>query len=159
MRQHRDLEGFEHLRRAAALRPDRFMAYGRLGQAYEQLGLVPEAIAAYRQELAVRPAAMEARVRLGGALELEGALSAGWAGPDLWINLGLALDSLGRYWEAIDRFGQALQASPGNAVAMLGLARSHLHLGQKDLARADYETLKKLDPQLAEQLRRELDRS
>jgi len=157
MRQHRNLEGFEQLRHAAALRPGRFMASGRLGQAHEQLGLLPEAIAAYWQELAVRPAAPEARMRLGGALakagqpaaaleELEGALSAGWASPDLWINLGLALDSLGRYREAIDRFGQALQASPRNAVAVLGLARSHLHLGQKELARADYETLKELDP-------------
>jgi hypothetical protein len=74
MRQHRDLEGFEPLRRAAALRPDRFMAYGRLfmaygrlGQAYEQLGLVPEAIAAYRPELAVRPAALEARSAARGS--------------------------------------------------------------------------------------------
>jgi len=44
-------------------------------------------------------------------------------------------------------------------VAVLGLARSHPHLGRKELARADYETLKERDPHLAERLRREFDRS
>jgi len=168
MRQHRNLEGFEQLRHAAALRPGRFMASGRLGQAHEQLGLLPEAIAAYWQELAVRPAAPEARMRLGGALakagqpaaaleELEGALSAGWASPDLWINLGLALDSLDRCREAMDRFGQALQASPRGGRARPGSEPSPPRpegAGPRRLRNPQGAR-----PDLAERLRREFGRS
>jgi Flp pilus assembly protein TadD len=160
--------GLEHLHRAAVLRPDRPMALGWLGQAYEQLGRLPEAIAAYRAELAMRPDMVEARTGLGGALiragrpaeavgELERALARSPDVPAVRTNLGIALLELHRAREAVPHLVAAVALSPRDGVPRLALADAYLTLDDPIRAREQYEALRTLDPALAARLSRRID--
>jgi tetratricopeptide (TPR) repeat protein len=163
MRQERGPAGLDHLRRAAALRPDRPMAFGLVGQAYEQLGQLPEAIAAYREELATRPHMVEARIGLGSSLiqagrpveaveELQRALVEAPGFPATLTNLGIALLELGRPRDAVPHLLGAIAISPRNGVPRLALARAYLALGEHDHAREQYTVLREVNPTLAARL-------
>jgi len=115
--------GVGHLYRAAALRPDRPMAFGLLGQAYAQVGRLPEAIAAYREELAIRPQMTEAR-----------------------IGLGIALIRIGRPSEAVPPLQEVIALNPRVGLPRLALAEAYLALGDLGRAREQQEVLRELDP-------------
>jgi protein O-mannosyl-transferase len=156
------------LARAATLRPDRYMAWGRLGQAYDQAGLWPEAIAAYRRELSLRPRAVDARIGLGGVLvksgrpaealeELRPALADAPNQPAVHIVTGQALAVLGRSPDAVAHFQRAIALGARDGAARLGLAWTYLQLGERGLAREQYDVLVTLDPPRAAALRTVLD--
>ena len=51
--------------------------------------------------------------------------------------------------EATAYFRRSVEAKPGSAVARLGLMEGYLATGRTDLARAEYEALRRLNPELA----------
>jgi predicted Zn-dependent protease len=106
------------------------MVFGRIGHAHLQLGHLPEAIAAYRTELARRPAAIPVRLALANALLRSG-----------------------RPVEAVAQYRQVIEAWPREPTARAGLAQAHLLLGEGGRAREQYEVLRTLDPELAARLR------
>ncbi|HSE95977.1 MAG TPA: tetratricopeptide repeat protein [Methylomirabilota bacterium] len=114
----------------AAVRPTTPMVFGRLGHAYYQLGHLPEAIAAYRAELARLPEAVPLRLWLANAL----------------------LQSH-RPAEAVAQYRQVIDAWPREPNARAGLAQAHLLLGESGQAREQYDVLRTLDPELAARLR------
>ena len=168
MQRGRTLAAIEQLSQAAALRPDRLMAYGRLGHAYEHAGFLAQAIAAYRRELELRPRAVEARVGLAGALiktgrpvealeELRQALVDAPRYSAAHTVMGLALDVLGRPPEAIAHFQQAIALGAQDGVAQFGLAGVYLKLGERGLAREQYDALEQVAPERAAALRAAFD--
>jgi Flp pilus assembly protein TadD len=57
--------------------------------------------------------------------------------------LGAALAELGRLDDAVAHFRRAVALQPDLAVARLGLARAYSALGRTELAREQYETLRR----------------
>ena len=124
-----EMAGLEHLYKASVLRPARPMAYGLLGQAYAQVGRLPEAIAAYQQELAIHPHMAAAR-----------------------MGLGTTLIRIGRPAEAIPHLEAVIARNPRAGVPHLALAEAYLALGDLGRAREQYEVLRELDAVWAAQL-------
>lgn len=75
-----------------------------------------------------------------GALEcLERAIAAGGSGTELYGNLGIALQDLGRVAEALAAYDRALAIDPANAVARWHRSLALLLVGQFEAAWPDYE--------------------
>jgi tetratricopeptide (TPR) repeat protein len=67
-------------------------------------------------------------------------------------HLGNAYLECNLYNEALNSYGQALRIDPAYREAHFGVGIAYLRLGDKDSARREYETLKKLDSSLADKL-------
>jgi Flp pilus assembly protein TadD len=71
---------------------------------------------------------------------------------DAYGNLGIAYGQLGRFAEAIQAFKQAIKISPDNAALHFTLGSVYLEAGDKDSAAKEYEILKTLDAEKANEL-------
>jgi hypothetical protein len=69
------------------------------------------------------------------------------------FNLGVALGSAGRYAEAIDAFTRALEIEPDHAQTHYQLGLALLAEQRSDLARGECDSLDRIDPTLARDLR------
>ena len=67
---------------------------------------------------------------------------------DAYNRLGKALTELGRYAEARDAYGQAVQADPGNAIARRNLERLQLLTERQISGESTGNNAEKLDPRL-----------
>jgi tetratricopeptide (TPR) repeat protein len=99
----RAAEAERYLRMAIAQDPDDPAAHSNLGNALQQQGRMEEALAAYRQALAVP----------GGA-----------ARPESHNDYGVALARAGRMAEAIAQFHEAVRLDPGYQAAQQNLAKA-----------------------------------
>ena len=70
--------------------------------------------------------------------------------------LGYAYYQKRKYKQAIDAFENTVRLKPNNAFAFRKLGSAYLKVGKKDKAREQYQVLKQLDNQLAEELFREI---
>lgn len=104
-------------------------AHYRLGKAYDALGRNREAISAYKQAIHIKPQFAEAQYRLGVSYAK------------------LRLNRL-----AIRELGEAIRIKPDFAEAYLILGLVYLSAGDKDTALEQYQILKNLDKDLAEEL-------
>lgn len=113
--------------------------------ALRRSGELPEAIAAYRQALALEPASPALRVNLALALRASGDLAAAAAtcrealrlcphDADAWNVLGLLLQEQEQPQPAATALRRALQLNPAHAEALSNLG--HLLIGQGELAAA-----------------------
>jgi tetratricopeptide (TPR) repeat protein len=122
-----------HYRRSAELsikdgRPDSAArAFHNMGLVYRSLGRTPEAIAAYRQALALDPEFQAARNNLGFVLMLEG-----------------------RTEEAIHELRQVVDQDPTMALAYSNLGLAYAIVGQSDAALRALAQAERLDPNNAE---------
>jgi tetratricopeptide (TPR) repeat protein len=92
--------------------------HNNLGVVYKRLGLLPEAVAAYRQAIKIQPQY-----------------------PEAYYNLGLALRQQGEFRHAEDAYRQALDASPDFRDAHYNLAVLYdLYLNEPGKAIRHYET-------------------
>ncbi len=106
-------------------------AYKNLGNAYNGMNNFEEAAKALRQATIIEPNSAAA-----------------------FFNLGLTLYSGKRYSEAILAYREVIKLRPNLAPARFNLALAYLAINDKQAATAEYDALKPLDPQAAEQLRR-----
>ena len=88
-----------------------------------------------------------------GARELARAASLEPAWSAAQYSLGVVYDASGRYEEAVEAFGAALRADPRNVKARFERGLTHLFgLNNETAARFEYEALKAVDPEKAEEL-------
>lgn len=127
----------EHLRRAAALRPDFAEAHFNLGSACRDLGRLESAAEAYRRAAELKPDAADAWLSLGATLRelgrheeaiaaLKRAVALNPALADAYQELGNACTALGEWREAIEHFRAALAANPANAAARWAAAMAQI---------------------------------
>jgi tetratricopeptide (TPR) repeat protein len=125
----RHTEAIEDFSQAVRSKPNFEEAYNNLGVAFAGLGRWPEAIDAYNQAIKIKPDFAEA-----------------------YTNLGVAYSALGRWQMAIDAFKQAIRISPNFEDAHYKLGVACLVVGDKNSAIAEYNILKSLNSQLANDL-------
>jgi len=130
-----NLDGaLEAYKKAVEIKPDFPVAQNNLGVAYLRKGNHAEAAEALRLAVKARPEYVEALSSLAGALiELQ------------------------RYGEAMDAAGKSVKINPGYAEAHLHLGVASYHSGDKEKAQAEYQSLLRLQPGLAEKLKILLD--
>lgn len=66
--------------------------------------------------------------------------------------LGIHYNESGHYEEAVEVYKQAIEIDPDMPLAHYTLAKTYLEMGDKDLALEEYEILKTLDEELANEL-------
>lgn len=117
-----------YYQRAAVHHPHHVIYYS-LGGAYEQLGKIDEAIAAYRKAVEMSPKFSFALYRLG-----------------------VIYSDLSRWPESIEILQQALQADPTDVFALNELGKTYYRSGDKTAAMQQYYILKNLDANKAADL-------
>jgi len=100
--------------------------YNKLGVLYARYGLIDKA-----------------------ADQFKAALSTNSPGGSATFNMGNILFLQGKYSDALGYYAKALAAAPGNATALLAVARVDAALGNYDAALASYNKLKASDSVLA----------
>lgn len=137
----------------------------RLGRAYYQANLYPEAIAAFREAVKLAPEQLGYQYELGLALKdgnhdeeaLEVFLALQQKAPQdalPWRQLGFVQAKLGRGDEAAAALEQSLKLMPEQAKVWHALGETYARLDRIDDARRAYQKLRGLDAGRAEQLYR-----
>ena len=133
MHKHEDKEAIVFLKKAIALNPELSEAYYNLGISYERLGDHKDAIEMLERAIELSPDDANA-----------------------YYALGYAYYQKRKYKRAVDAFESTVRLKPNNAFAFKKLGSAYLKLGKKDKAREQYQILKQLDAQLADELYREI---
>lgn len=71
---------------------------------------------------------------------------------DAYMGLGDVSYELEKYEEATTAYKETIKLQPDNSVCHFNLAKTYLKMGNRDLALKQYETLKALDKELANNL-------
>jgi tetratricopeptide (TPR) repeat protein len=69
-----------------------------------------------------------------------------------WNNLGHSYRKAQQYSNALDAYKQAIDLAPADPNPHEYLARTYLAMGNKDAAMREYQTVRRLDPKLADEL-------
>lgn len=144
------------------------------GAAYQQLGIiqlatgrVSDAVGTYKKAVEVQPANADAYYGLGlsyiqekeynnAVAALNSALRLRPSFGEAYYALGSAYLSLNNHRAAVDALKGAIKYLPTSPRAHFALGESYVQLGDRTNALAEYEQLKKLDPDLAAQLLSEI---
>ena len=120
-----------------------------------------KAIAAAERAIALNPNGADAYSNLGYILSLsdrsdeaieffEKAIRLNPIPPSYYLQqLGIAYRSLGRYEEAIEAYKKALQRSPTDLFAHIGLAATYVLLGREEEGRAEAAEVLRIDPKFS----------
>ncbi len=157
-------EAIAHYSEALDIRPNLIAAHTNLAGIFWEQGRLEEAIAQYSETLRLGPASAEAHTNLAGLFWEQGRLEEAIAHysealkiqpefVEVHNNLGTALAMLNRLNEAITHFSMAIKLRPDYTDAHKNLGQAYWLLGNEDLALREYETVKRLDVELANQLR------
>lgn len=152
---------------ASGVDPNRYAARLAEASALRHAGRFSEAIAAYREVLAIEPALPDSWYNLAWLLRRAGkpkdalaaydeALRHGIGEPqEVWLNIGvIQADDLLDPAGAIKAYEQALQLSPDYLPALLNLGNTFEDLGERAAAAARYQQILDLAPQDTEALAR-----
>jgi tetratricopeptide (TPR) repeat protein len=154
-------EGIGHLEtvlRGNADDPDYEQVHANLGTALEAVpGRLPEAISEFEAAVRLRPADLDARNKLGIALDqagrpMDAAAQFEWIlrlrpdNPEARNNLGNVLESVGRGPEAISQFREAIRLNPGFLEAHFNLGRALRDVGDGREAVAEHREALRLAP-------------
>ena len=126
-------EAIVFLKKAIELNPEFSEAHYNLGIVYERMGKHKDAIKMLKRTIELSPEDANA-----------------------YYALGYAYYQKRKYERAVDAFEDAIRLKPNNAFAFKKLGSTYLKMGKKDKAREQYQVLKTLDNQLAEELYREI---
>jgi tetratricopeptide (TPR) repeat protein len=159
----------EACKKAVGINPDYADAHCNLGFAYGNLGRWPEAIEACKQAIKIKPDYAEAHSNLGVVYSklsryqeaIEAFRQAIRVNPDYadaHYNLGFTYGNLGHYQEAIDAFKQAIRIKPDDAEAHGNLGFAYLAIGDRNSALAEFNILKSLNSELANNLFKEINK-
>jgi len=119
------------LERAAALRPQRGGDQAQAGLALLKAGRATDAVPYLHRAVAIQPANLDAVT-----------------------NLGLALVEIGEAADALSYLERAASARPAATAPRVGLVRTYRALGRPAAAAAELAVLRRLDPALANSLRK-----
>jgi protein O-mannosyl-transferase len=122
-------DAIESSKQAIRIQPDFVLAHHNLGVVYGNLGRYQDAIEEYQQAIRINPYLAEAH-----------------------CNLGVAYYKLGRYQDAIEANKQAIRIKPDFVLAHYNLGVAYLVTGDKSSALEEYEVLKTLDIEQANNL-------
>ena len=136
------------------------LALGFLGDQYRDSGDVPQASAAYRKSLELRPEDPGVQRALGlmyngtgdfarAAEAFRASLALEEGQPLTWVNLGVALSGLGDPAAAVAAYERALGLDPGEALAHFNLGNLRLRSGDLPSAAESYRAAVRADPGLA----------
>lgn len=139
-------------------------AYNNLGAIKERLGRFAEAAKLYQESIALQPTAL-AYCNLGSALgkqerymeSIKASSHAIQLKPDYaeaYLNIGLANFKMERWREAVQALQATVRIEPNQAPARYLLTQCHLALNDRKSAALEFETLRKLNPDLAKRLER-----
>lgn len=153
-------EAIDHFREALNVRPGDDKLHTDLGAALIREGRPQEAFAHLSRALEINPTSAEAHHNLGVLLLHQGknqealphlaeALRANPQDAQVHYFLGVVFIRLQRPDEAVSHLSEALRINPGSGEAHLALGLAYLGMGQKALVLKEYETLKRLHPDLA----------
>jgi len=149
----------KEFQRAASLNPNDVCAYDQSGQMYYDRGKYPEAIAAFKQAVTLRPrygtymylanSYVYAREYEASVDVYKQAIQLNPKDVRAHIQLGIAYDCLRQYQNAAAEYEQAVKLDPNDEKARYHLVVAYTSLRNKPAARAQYESLRKLDPEMA----------
>jgi tetratricopeptide (TPR) repeat protein len=156
-------EAVEAFRQAIRIKPDDVEANYNLGNTYYVLGRYTDAVNVFEQAVRIKPNYAEAHNNLGLAYTalgrytdatnvFEQAIKIKPDYAEAHNNLGIAYDDLGRFTDAIDAYNQAIRIKPAYAEAHNNLGIAYLAIGDKNSAMAEYNILKSLNSELANNL-------
>jgi tetratricopeptide (TPR) repeat protein len=128
-------EAVATFRQALDIKPDYEMAWNYMGLSYSQQKKYREAIEAFRQYVQLVPDS-----------------------ADGWFNIGIDYMLLKDFQNALDPLRRCVQIKPDYGVAQFNLAVVYLNLGDRGTAGEILRTLNSLDPELANRLRRIMQR-
>jgi tetratricopeptide (TPR) repeat protein len=141
--------------------PDYVEAHNNLGNAFNGLGKLDEAVASYQKALAIKPKFAEAHNNLGSTLDDLGkrdeavasyrkaiAIKPNYA--EAHHNLALALDALQRWDDAVASYYMALAINPDYAEAHFNLGNSLKEQNKLDDAVASYRKALAIKPDYVE---------
>lgn len=153
-------EAIAHYREAIRIKPNYLDAHYNLGVNLTKQGRYEEAMDHYMEALRIAPDDAETHNKVGILFTREGKhhealghftealrLKPGFAAAR--YNFGLALAEQGEYQEAVPHFAEALRLKPDFAEAHFSLCIAYLMMGSQNLALEEYETLKAINPNLA----------
>jgi len=137
--------------------PENTAAHVNLGRVYQEKRLFDQAEASFKTALSLNPDDIDAHNQLGliyyhkGNFELaldEFKRALAWAQyPEIYHNLSLACDKLGRSNEAMAAIEKALQIDPNYAQAHNQAGNLFFSQANLDKAASHFETALKIDPQ------------
>jgi tetratricopeptide (TPR) repeat protein len=139
----KDLQGLLRLSKEwTKNEPENAVAWYCLGNTYTKLKQYNQAINAYRESLRIKP--QEAWTAIQQEL------------ADALYNVGNAYNVLKKYDLAVQAFRETLRILPERATAWFGLGTAYYFQGKRDKVREIYQTLRKLDPAMADKYFNEL---
>ncbi|MBI4698921.1 MAG: tetratricopeptide repeat protein [Nitrospirae bacterium] len=156
-------QAIDAFKQAIRLKPDYAEAHCNLGHALYGFHRYTEAADAYKKAVEIKPGYGEAYIGLGivssmlgrndEAVEaLKKAVKIYPKNAEVYYNLGNIYGELKKYRDAVEALAQAVRIRPEFAEAHYNLGMAHLKSGETNLARQEYNILKKLNPDLAEDL-------
>jgi tetratricopeptide (TPR) repeat protein len=162
-------EAIEADSQAIRLKPDYAQVYYNLGVVYDKLNRSDEAIEAYNQAIRIRSDYAKPHLGLGvvyGKLSrpadaIEAYNQAIRIDPyyaEAYNNLGVSYGRLARWPQAIDACKNAVRIKPAYAEAHANLGSAYLAIGDKNSALAEYNILRSLNLQFANDLFKEINK-
>jgi tetratricopeptide (TPR) repeat protein len=156
-------EAVESYKQTIRIKPDYADAHYNLGVAYDKLGRGKDEIEAYKQAIRIKPDYAKAHYNLGVSYEglgrYQDAIDAYKQTirikPDYaeaYLNLGVTYYKLGRYQDTVEPYKQAIKIKPDFVLAHYNLGVTYLVTGDKSSALEEYEILKTLDAEKANEL-------
>jgi len=128
------------------------------GQELLQRGAYSQAVNSFQQVLAAEPDFFEAQFNLGFAYlqwggdhypdavrELKKALKLQPRNSEVWSNIAIAYENMGKSTEALDAMAQAVNLNPENITARANLAATYANANKMPQAIAQYREVIKLD--------------
>ncbi|MFH2066173.1 MAG: tetratricopeptide repeat-containing glycosyltransferase family protein [Pseudomonadota bacterium] len=150
-RQGNNGSAIEHYEAAVRLQPENVIALNNLGLTLQEMGKIREAGHCYIRAVNLSPDFSEARYNLGRMYQLQGDLenaieeyrrairTARGSSSRIFYNWALALQELGQYDEAIQRYADAVHVDPGYAEARVNRSLLLLLTGRCREAWPEYE--------------------
>jgi tetratricopeptide (TPR) repeat protein len=156
-------EAIDAYKKAILSKPDYAEAYNGLAGSYSRLGRLDEAIETFKQCIRIKPESEVAHFNLGlvygrlhrfedGIVEFQKAASINPKFADAYFGLGLFYNALKRPNKAIDAYKEVLRLKPDDPEVHYELGKAYLLSWDKISAMKEYNILKDLDKELANQL-------
>ncbi len=144
--------------------PEDFDARKTLGINYLQNGRPTDAVIAFEKACKLKPEDYDCQRYLGIALATSNQTEKSLAilkkvvpnEPAIYFDLGLAAFYNGKFSDATEYFKQAVNVDPVSAKAIYQLSLSYLSLGNREAAMEQYDKLKKINSEDAEELLRRI---